>query len=83
MIPTIIKINTLDEYSLLRLIGDKCREHRRYLGITQRQVADELGYTSENISSFENGRNDNYRILFWYLANGVTLLFPGSIKEMV
>ena len=73
---TVIQISDLNECNLLRLIGDKCREHRKSLGLTQKDIAKELGYTSENISSFENGRNDNSRILLWYLSNGVVLQLP-------
>ena len=36
-------------------------------------VAKELGFSVENISSFENSRNDNYYILLWYLRKGMTI----------
>lgn len=56
----------------LKHIGKMCADARRKNGLTQLQVAYEIGYTSENISAFECGRNDNLRIFLWYLINCVT-----------
>ena len=52
-------------------IGQKCANFRRLIGISQQQVADELGYTRTNISMFENGKNYNMTILLWYLKRGL------------
>ena len=54
-------------------IGQKCANFRRLIGISQQQVADELGYTRTNISMFENGENYNMTILLWYLKRGLEL----------
>lgn len=54
-------------------IGQKCANFRRLIGISQQQVADELGYTRTNISMFENGKNYNMTILLWYLKRGLEL----------
>lgn len=56
----------------LELVGDVCREFRKEQGYYQMNVANDLGYSLENISAFENGRNDNLRILLWYIAHGLT-----------
>ena len=54
-------------------IGQKCANFRRLIGISQQQVAEELGYTRTNISMFENGKNYNMTILLWYLKRGLEL----------
>lgn len=56
----------------LIVIGGVCKAFRMSLGVTQTDVAKDLGYSLENVSSFENGRNDNYRILLWYMSKGLT-----------
>ena len=55
------------------VMGQTCKELRVELGITQQQVADETGYSYRNISSFENGRNNNACILLWYISHGYTI----------
>lgn len=55
----------------LKEIGQKCKEFRKKIKASQRDVARDLHYTSENISAFENGRNDNAIILLWYIKNGL------------
>ena len=54
-------------------IGKKCANFRRLIGYSQQQVANELGYSRTNISMFENGKNYNMIILFWYLKRGLEL----------
>ena len=54
-------------------IGQKCANFRRLIGISQQQVADELGYTRTNISMFENDKNYNMVILLWYLKRGLEI----------
>lgn len=56
----------------LRDIGRKCKRFRMGLGLLQIDVAAATGYSIENISSFETGRNDNMRILLWYFEHGMT-----------
>lgn len=57
----------------LKEMGAKCKEFRISAGMLQIDVANETGYSLENISAFENGRNDNSRILLWYLAYGMNV----------
>lgn len=55
----------------LREIGQRCKKYRVERGFYQMDVAKETGYSVENISAFETGRNDNARILLWYLSHGM------------
>lgn len=53
-------------------IGEYCKFFRiNELNLTQFDVAKQLGYSKENISSFENGRNDNVVIFLWYVNKGL------------
>ena len=54
------------------IIGKRCKEFRRKQGITQLRVSQETNYSIENISKFETGKNDNMRILLWYIHMGLT-----------
>lgn len=55
-------------------VGAKCREYRRrVLKVSLFYVSRTLGYSRENVSAFENGRNDNCLILLWYLSQGLTV----------
>lgn len=69
----------------LKKIGQICAKVRREKGYTQLKASFDVGYAPENISSFENGRNDNMRIFLWYLENCVTehniVEFINEIKE--
>ena len=55
----------------LREMGQCCKKYRIEQGYLQVDVAKETGYSVENISSFETGRNDNARILLWYFTHGM------------
>lgn len=57
----------------LKNLGLKCKEFRVSLGVLQSDVANDTGYSLENISAFETGRNDNARILLWYFMHGMTI----------
>lgn len=57
-----------------RRVGAICKKFRENMGCLQSDVAIETCYSKENVSSFETGRNDNYRILLWYLSHGLNLL---------
>lgn len=58
--------------ALMKLeVGSACRNRRVELGMTQQDVARATGYSVENISAFENGRNSNYVILMWYAHHGL------------
>ena len=55
----------------LREMGQRCKQFRADQGYYQTDVAVDTGYSVENISSFETGRNDNARILLWYFERGM------------
>lgn len=57
----------------LKYVGKTCQNFRRGRGLLQSKVAEDTGYVVENISAFENGRNDNLRILLWYVDNGLNI----------
>lgn len=56
---------------ILATIGEYCAMTRLKKGISQREVARELGCTSQNVSSFERGNNNNALILIWYIKHGL------------
>ena len=55
----------------LLLIGEMCKEHRENIGMKQSQVAESVGYSEQNISSFETGRTNNLLIFLYYISIGV------------
>lgn len=55
----------------LKEVGRRCKKFRIEQGYCQFNVAAETGYSVENISAFETGRNDNARILLWYFSRGM------------
>lgn len=55
----------------LLLIGEMCKEHRENMGMKQSQVAERVGYSEQNISSFETGRTNNLLIFLYYVSTGV------------
>ena len=66
---------------LNKMCGRICAKYRKeVLKVTQKDVAKDLNYSQENISSFENGRNANNTIFLWYVRNG--LLNHYSIEEI-
>ena len=54
-------------------LGAICRAYRESLGLLQSDVAKDVNYSKENVSAFENGRNNNARILQWYLEHGLII----------
>ena len=64
----------IDKKNIMFWVGLNCQEYRRKnTSYTQVDVAKELGYSVENISAFENSRNDNLRILMWYILHGMEI----------
>lgn len=55
----------------MRIIGANCKSFRVSKGYKQLNVAYDTGYSLENVSAFECGRNDNYRVLLWYIIHGM------------
>lgn len=62
----------------MKNVGAICAAARRKSGMTQKNVADYLGYSIQNISHFENGRIDNSFILLYYMGK-----FGIDIKEVL
>ena len=57
----------------LKDLGLRCKQFRVSRGYRQHNVAEDSGYTIENIFAFECGRNNNAIILLWYIAHGMTI----------
>ena len=54
-------------------VSINCQDFRIAQGVTQGDVAREVQCSIENVSAFENSRNDNYIILLWYLNHGMSI----------
>lgn len=67
----------------LREIGDACRQFRKRQGYTQVHIAIDTGYTPSNVSHFENGANDNIKLLMWYIDHGFSLDFLDNYVRML
>lgn len=68
----------------LNKIGDTCRRYRKYiLKMTAREVAEKIGYSPNNIYSFEGGYINNAIILLWYMSKGLTydMISKGVIRN--
>lgn len=48
-------------------VGELCKKARIKHGYTLREVGESLLYDFSTIWNFERGKNDNYRILLWYM----------------
>lgn len=57
----------------LKTLGNRCKQFRISMGVYQRDVAKDTGYSLENVSAFEAGRNDNARIFLWYIQHGLNV----------
>lgn len=55
----------------LESLGELCRLVRTHRGYTQQDVAEAVGTSNQNISSFERGLNNNAIILLWYVRHGL------------
>ena len=55
-------------------LGKQCKDFRLEIGLLQSDVAAETGYSVENVSKFENGKNNNLKIFLWYVSKGITLI---------
>lgn len=59
-------------YFEFKINNELCKKFRQeQLKVTQKDVAEELNFSQENISAFENGRNGNVVIFMWYVKNGL------------
>lgn len=62
----------------LKELGSACQRLRELLGASQIDIANETGYSKETISAFETGRNNNARVLLWYIRHGFRVDLNGS-----
>ena len=56
---------------MLKELGRRCKRFREDLGLLQSDVARDTGYSTETVSSFECGRNNNAMIFAWYVDHGL------------
>lgn len=57
-----------------RKVGRLCKEYRKeFTDFRQIDVGLDLGYSQENIASYEQGRNNNFTILLWYINQGLDI----------
>lgn len=55
----------------LKELAETCAEYRKSIGVSQSQVALDLGVSPKAISHFEKGRSSNALFLLWYIENGM------------
>lgn len=67
----------------LKVIGRAAGDWRRENGMTQLDIAIELGTTFTNISAFERGRNDSATILLWYILHGFDPLESEEVWQLL
>ena len=67
----------------LKTIGSAAGDWRREKGITQLDIAIELGTTFTNISAFERGVNDSAMILLWYVLHGFDPLESEEVWQLL
>ena len=72
----------MKDKTIQKRVGEKCQEYRvNKLKLTQREIADEIGYSKESVSAFETGRNNNCEIFLYYVSKG--LLLDYSIEDLI
>ena len=64
---------TIKKREYLNNIGFRCKLFRVSLSITQKEIAEELGETQNNICMFDAGKNNSAYILMWYINRGLKL----------
>lgn len=64
----------------MRTMGKSCKRHRKRIGYTQKQVAQETKYSVKTISAFETGRLNNAMLLLWYVEHGL-ILDKGRVEQ--
>lgn len=57
----------------IKTVSRRCREYRESINRTQADVAEDTGYSVENVSKFERGFNNNLKIYLWYAERGFSL----------
>lgn len=69
----------MNKKAALKALGLLCSTYRKSMHISQSTIAIKTGYTVENISAFERGRNCNF-IIFLAYVNIIPI--PDIIKEL-
>lgn len=69
----------MTQRGMIKRIGRICAAYRKDHNYEQKDAAKDTGYSLENISSFENGRNDNVRIFLWYVSKGLNMQEIGEL----
>lgn len=58
----------------MQKLGRMCKTYRKHtLKTSQCEVAKDIGVTGQNVSAFERGKNNNARILLWYIERGMDI----------
>lgn len=52
-------------------LGKRCQHLRKMAGWKQADIASEIGCDIRSISMFETGNTTSFRILSWYIMNGI------------
>ena len=67
------------------IIGMCCRYYRtKIIKKKQTDVSNDTGYSIENISAFEHGRNNNAALFYWYIKNGLDIkIIKKIINEVI
>ena len=60
----------MNKEDTLKSIGESCREWRKNMRMSLREVADLMGCSIQAVSRFELGHINNAVMLLWYIENG-------------
>lgn len=60
----------MNKEEILKSIGESCREWRKNMRMSLREVADLMGCSIQAVSRFELGYMNNAVMLLWYIENG-------------
>lgn len=60
----------MNKEEILKSIGESCREWRKSVRMSLREVADLMGCSIQAVSRFELGYMNNAVMLLWYIENG-------------
>ena len=60
----------MNKEEILKSIGESCREWRKQMRMSLREVAELMGCSIQAVSRFELGYMNNAVMLLWYIENG-------------
>ena len=66
---------------LSEAIGNTARMFRQGRGLRQADVSRETGKSVSSVSRFENGNNEDFSILWWYVSRGMDLSLLCGIER--